>query len=73
MAFSDTEQNYKNDNIKNNWGMFLPRNALKHFIGVSLVPNEFKVTLFPCPWVYISLQLISVDKKSNDCPNLIIT
>ena len=72
MAFSDTEQNYKND-IKNNWGMFLPRNALKHFTGVFLVSNEFKFTLFPCPWVYISLQLISVDKKSNDCPNLIIT
>ena len=77
MAFRDTEQNYQNNNIKNNWGMFECHNALKHFTGVSIVPkdgsNEFKFTLFSCQWVYISLQFISVDKKSNDCPNLIIT
>lgn len=57
--------------------MFECHNALKHFTGVFLVPkdgsNEFKFTLFSCQWVYISLQFISVDKKSNDCPNLITT
>lgn len=77
MAFRNTEQNYQNNNIKNNWGMFECHNALKHFTGVSLVPkdrsNELKFTLFSCQRVYISLKFISVDKKSNDCPNLIIT
>ena len=35
MAFSDTDQNYQNNNIKNNWGMFVCPNGLKHFTGVS--------------------------------------